>query len=87
MKNTNTAALTAQPSGTTGIIRRKIGNTVYLVSVHFSETSKENLGDKLLRMAKNDLTEFTPNSLKFTEKCGIVEVPQTGRLLEGGSLI
>ena len=87
MKSTNTAALTAQSSGAAGIIRKKIGNTVYRVSVHFSDTSKENLEDKLLRMAKNDLSDFSSNGLKFPEKCGIVYVPQTGRLLEGGSLI
>jgi len=70
----------------TGTIRKKIGNTVYRVSVHFSNTSKERIEDKILRMARNDLSYFTKNSLDFTEKCGIIDSPQTGRLLEGGSL-
>ena len=87
MKSTNTAVLTAQPSGAAGIIRRKIGNTIYLVSVHFSNTSGERLEDKLLRMAKNDLSDFSSNGLNYAEKCGIIELPRTGRLLEGGSLI
>jgi len=74
-------------------IRRKIGNTVYRVSVHFSGTSKENLEDKVLRLARNDamsdiisITDFTKNNLTFVENCGTLCVPQTGRLLEGGSL-
>jgi hypothetical protein len=69
-----------------GIIRKKIGNTIYRVSVHYSDTSKEYLEDKLLRLARNDLTDFTKNNLLYGEKCGILSIPQTGRLLEGGSL-
>ena len=74
-------------------IRRKIGNTVYRVSVHFSNTSKERLEDKVLRLARNDamsdiksITDFTKNNLAFSDKCGTMELPQTGRLLDGGSL-
>ena len=33
-------------------ITRKIGSTVYVVGVHFSDTSKENFNDKLLRLVK-----------------------------------
>ena len=36
------------------IITKKIGSTTYMVSVRFSETSKENLNDKLLRLVKAD---------------------------------
>jgi len=74
---------------TTRTIRRKIGNTVYRVSVHFSNTSKERLEDKVLRLARNDvisITDFTKNNLANGEKCGIINLPQTGRLLDGGSL-
>jgi len=35
-------------------ITRKIGSTVYVVGVHFSNTSKENFNDKLLRLVKAD---------------------------------
>ena len=35
-------------------ITRKIGSTVYVVGVHFSDTSKENFNDKLLRLVKAD---------------------------------
>ena len=36
-------------------ISKKIGNTLYKVSVHFSPTSKERVEDKILRLAKNDV--------------------------------
>ena len=36
------------------IITRKIGATTYVVSVRFSDTSKENFNDKLLRLVKAD---------------------------------
>jgi len=37
-----------------GFIRKKIGNTVYSVAVHFSGTSGERIEDKILRLAKRD---------------------------------
>jgi hypothetical protein len=70
-----------------GIIRKKIGNTLYRVSVHYSETSREHLEDKILRLVRNDLTDFAKNSLSYVKKSGIMESPQTGRLLEGDSLL
>jgi len=91
----NSTATAQMPYSQTGArtIRRKIGNTVYRVSVHFSDTSKERIEDKILRMAGNDVsalpnnfTNKTKNNLAFAEKCGILESPQTGRLLDGGSL-
>ena len=41
------------PNGAT--ITKRIGRTNFIVNVHFSETSKENMGDKFLRLIKNDL--------------------------------
>ena len=46
-------------SGTTetagvGRINRKIGNTIYRVTVQFSKKSRENAEDKILRLAKHD---------------------------------
>ena len=35
-------------------ITRKIGSTVYVVGVQFSNTSKENFNDKLLQLVKAD---------------------------------
>jgi len=78
LKNAKASVSTPHPQVKAGIIRKKIGNTIYRVSVHYSGTSKETLNDKILRLATNDLT--------FTGICGTLSVPQTGRLLEGGSL-
>ena len=33
----------------------KIGKTTYKVCIHFSQTSKETMEDKLLRLIKNDI--------------------------------
>lgn len=33
---------------------KRIGNTLYQVNVHFSETSKETLTDKILRLIRNE---------------------------------
>lgn len=33
---------------------KKIGSTVYEVSVHFSQTSRESMDDKILRLIQND---------------------------------
>lgn len=35
-------------------LTRRIGQTTYQVSVHFSETSKETMGDKIIRLIKNE---------------------------------
>ena len=43
-----------KPSPEKAFIRKKIGNTVYRVSVQFSGKSKERLEDKILRLAKQD---------------------------------
>jgi hypothetical protein len=42
-----------KPSTTPPMFRRKIGSTIYTVSVHSSQTSKETIEDKLLRLIKN----------------------------------
>ena len=33
---------------------KKIGKTTYLVKIHFSETSKETMSDKIKRLILND---------------------------------
>ena len=47
-------------------ITKKIGSTVYVVSVRFSETSKETFNDKLLRTIKADTTTATTESEAVT---------------------
>jgi hypothetical protein len=36
------------------LFRKRIGSTFYKVAVYHSDTSKENIEDKILRLAKND---------------------------------
>ncbi|WP_313527630.1 transposon-encoded TnpW family protein [Anaerotignum sp.] len=35
-------------------LTKRIGSTTYKVSVHFSKTSKETMGDKILRLIEKD---------------------------------
>ena len=44
-------------------ITRKIGSTVYTVGVQFSDTSKENFNDKLLRLVKADEANVLNNEV------------------------
>lgn len=37
---------------------KKIGKTTYVVRVHFSETSKETVSDKIKRMLKNEVEQM-----------------------------
>ena len=38
--------------------RKRIGSTVYVVSVHFSNTSQETAEDKLLRLIKREVEDI-----------------------------
>ncbi len=40
---------------TTPTMRKTIGGTTYIVTAHFSETSKETMSDKICRMIKRDI--------------------------------
>lgn len=37
-----------------GTFTKRIGSTTYRVGVHFSQTSRETMGDKILRLIKNE---------------------------------
>ena len=50
--NENKAVETTTPQGT---FTHKIGNTTYVVGVHFSKTSKETIDDKIERLIIQDL--------------------------------
>jgi len=41
-------------TATTGRFTRRIGSTTYRVSVHFSQTSKETMDEKIMRVIKNE---------------------------------
>jgi hypothetical protein len=46
---------TATATANTGRrIQRRIGNTTYNVSVHFSGSSRETMNDKILRLIQNE---------------------------------
>jgi len=38
--------------------QKRIGSTFYKVAVYTSNTSKEHIGDKILRLAKNDIAKL-----------------------------
>ena len=37
---------------------KKIGKTTYLVKIHFSETSRETMSDKIKRMLRNEASQM-----------------------------
>ena len=51
---------------------RRIGGTTYKVKVVFSDTEKETMEDKILRLIRND-------GLANQPECGIMELPQMSR--------
>ena len=49
-------ANTAEKSGDKPLrLTKRIGSTTYKVSVHFSQTSKETMGDKIIRLIQNEV--------------------------------
>ncbi len=52
-KTKNTAPTTTEQDAL--VLVRKIGKTTYMVGIHFSQTSKETMDDKVLRLIKNDI--------------------------------
>ena len=43
------------PAAEPATFQKRIGSTNFTVAVHFSKTSKETMGDKIIRMIKNDV--------------------------------
>ena len=54
---------------------RRIGGTTYKVKVVFSDTEKETMEDKILRIVRNDMVTSDGT-------CGIMETPQMSRQSE-----
>jgi hypothetical protein len=42
-------------------IVKRIGKTTYRVSIHFSETSKETMTDKIIRLLRNEMSQSGKN--------------------------
>jgi hypothetical protein len=57
-------------------LQKRIGSTVYSVNAYFSNSTSESLGDKILRLAKNDGLDFQSETADQT---------RTGRLPERSS--
>ncbi len=57
-ENTTPIATPAiQPNDATAMVRN-IGKTTYKVRVHFSDTSRETMSDKIKRMLKNEVSQM-----------------------------
>lgn len=56
--NMATAAATGLKPENAPALVKKIGKTTYVVRVHFSETSKETMSDKIKRMLKNEVEQM-----------------------------
>ena len=52
--NNNTATNTA----TCPTVRKQIGKTTYIVRVHFSETAKETMEDKIKRLLREEVRKM-----------------------------
>jgi len=54
-KGADTMSISAEkPKQQPHHFKKRIGSTYYKVAVYHSDTSKENIEDKILRLAKND---------------------------------
>ena len=59
----------AQPQQNYYYINRRIGSTNYKVKVYFSDTERETMEEKILRMVKND-------AMQSATECAIMNAPQ-----------
>lgn len=65
----------AQPQQNYYYINRRIGSTNYKVKVYFSDTERETMEEKILRMVKND-------AMQNATECAIMNTPQMSRQSE-----
>ena len=56
MNNTATHSTTTNTPCTT--VRKQIGKTTYIVRVHFSETAKETMEDKIKRLLREEVRKM-----------------------------
>jgi len=49
-------------------LTKRIGNTTYKVNVHFSGTSKETVGDKIMRLIANEVENNVPQTRSLVGK-------------------
>ena len=65
----------AQPQQNYYYINRRIGSTNYKVKVYFSDTERETMEEKILRMVKND-------AMQSATEYAIMNAPQMSRQSE-----
>ena len=58
---------TATNTATCPTVRKQIGKTTYIVRVHFSETAKERMEDKIKRMLREEVRKMCLH-FEFDEK-------------------
>jgi hypothetical protein len=58
-------------------LRKRIGSTVYVTKLYVKNDAAETMDDKILRLIRNDYN--------YSQKNGIMDLPQTGRLPERSS--
>lgn len=51
----NTMAVKAPKANPTGSFNMRMGNTTYVIGVHFSKESKDTLEDKMKRLMRDDV--------------------------------
>ena len=56
---------TATNTATCPTVRKQIGKTTYIVRVHFSETAKETMEDKIKRIPLNSFGNSPPRLMKL----------------------
>lgn len=54
----NTIATNSTNINTCPTVRKQIGKTTYIVRVHFSETAKETMEDKIKRMLRDEVRKM-----------------------------
>ena len=54
MQKNNQTATIERPADTSRFTKR-IGSVVYEVRIHFNQNAKEKMGEKILRLIKNDM--------------------------------
>ena len=51
----NTATVKSTSPNPAGSFNMRMGNTTYVIGVHFSQTSKDTLDDKMKRLMRDDV--------------------------------
>ena len=58
----NNTATSNTPNTSCPTVRKQIGKTTYIVRVHFSETAKETMEDKIKRMLREEVQQNVTSS-------------------------